>query len=172
MVISCSPLRPFLHQQINVTFSMSVHYNTNSSFLRSFSFATDLFSSLIKILSVSKHNFFIVKFHCFMFLLNFITSKNSFFFITYKYSYLGMVPVLNMPNMQSKYAQFLISFLKNLLYCFLSLSTALSLSLSFSVPVLIVLRTLANLLEQFLKSLQFLLFFFSISNNNILYHFS
>ena len=38
-----------------------------------------LFSSIINVLSVSEHNFFILKFHCFMLLLNFITSKYSFF---------------------------------------------------------------------------------------------
>ena len=38
-----------------------------------------LFSLLIKVLSVSGHHLFILKFHCFMLLLNFITSKYSFF---------------------------------------------------------------------------------------------
>ena len=37
-----------------------------------------LFSSLIKVLRVSEHNFFILNFHCFMLLLNFTTSKYSF----------------------------------------------------------------------------------------------
>ena len=60
-----------------LTVSMLVYYNTNIFFLRSFS--PSLFSSSIKVSSVSKHNFFILKFHCFMLLLNFITSKYSFF---------------------------------------------------------------------------------------------
>ena len=55
-----------------------INYNTNSSFLRSSSLM-HWSGSLIKILSVSDHNFFILKFHCFMTFLNFITSKYSFF---------------------------------------------------------------------------------------------
>ena len=56
-------------------------YNTNSLFLRSFSYAhlPGLSTSIIKVLSVSENNFFILKFHCFMLLLNFIASKYSFF---------------------------------------------------------------------------------------------
>ena len=40
---------------------------------------TGLLTSLIKVLKVLEHNFFILKFHCFMFLFSFITSKYSFF---------------------------------------------------------------------------------------------
>ena len=56
----------------------------------------------------------------------------------------------------SKHAWFLVSFAVNIS------------STSLALPALIVLRTLANLLEQFLKNFSFLLSFFSISNNNIL----
>ena len=38
-------------------------------------FCTGLFSWLIKVLSVFRHNFFLLKPHCFIFLLSFITSK-------------------------------------------------------------------------------------------------
>ena len=46
---------------------------SNTFFLRSFS--PSLVSLLTKVLSVCRHKFFILKFYCFMFLLNFITSK-------------------------------------------------------------------------------------------------
>ena len=71
-----SNLRVFL------TLSMLIYYNTSNF---SEKFLTDalpagLFCSLsIKVLSVSEHNFFILKFHCIMLLLNFITSKYSLF---------------------------------------------------------------------------------------------
>ena len=49
-----------------------------------------------KVLSVFKHNVFILKFHGFMFLLDLITSKFSFF---RRVAYLGMVLVF--PDMPS-----------------------------------------------------------------------
>ena len=60
------------------TLSIIVYYKTNSFFSdKFFTYAlSGLFCSLIK---VFEHNFFILKFHCFMLLLSFITSKYSFF---------------------------------------------------------------------------------------------
>ena len=62
-------------------FNVTVYQNTYSFFLRSFSLAfmhwyVQFINQGFKCFRV---NFFILKFHCFMFLLNFITSKYSFF---------------------------------------------------------------------------------------------
>ena len=62
---------------------MLVYYNTNSFFLRSFNdaMAYPLHWSVhsVKLQSVSDDNFFILKFHCIMLLLNSVTSKYTFF---------------------------------------------------------------------------------------------
>ena len=82
VTITHSPLKTSPHEQCNFiaedmkyfNILQIMNYNTNSFFLRSSSLM--LWSgSLIKILSVSDHNFFILKFHCFMSFLNFITSN-------------------------------------------------------------------------------------------------
>ena len=62
------------------TFSMLVCYKIQMAFIWDVShISTDLFSSLIKVLNLFVHNFFIFKFHPFMFLINFTISKYSFF---------------------------------------------------------------------------------------------
>ena len=90
---------------------MSVY--CNSFFLRRFSLIlyTGLFSSLIKVLSVFGHNFFTLKFHCFMFLLNFITSKYSFF------RRLIQVWCHCCGTSISRFTKFFISFLVNISSC-------------------------------------------------------
>ena len=45
----------------------------------SYYICTGLYTSLINVLKFFQHDLFILKFHCFMFLFNFTTSKNSFF---------------------------------------------------------------------------------------------
>ena len=91
LIVSSATL---LHKTWNIsTLSMLVY--TNNFFLRSVSLMPGLFSSLIKVLSVSKHTFFILEFHCFMLLINFVTSKYSFFrkiiYIWYQYFQICLV---------------------------------------------------------------------------------
>ena len=79
-----------------------------------------LFSSLIKVLSVSEHSFFILKFYCFMLLLNFISSKYSFF---RRISYIDMVSIFR--DMSSKCLLFMLatsSYLFSVLLSFFSIS--------------------------------------------------
>ena len=59
--------------------SMLVYYNTNSCFLRSFLVCTGTIQFINKGFKCFWANFFILKFHWFMLLLNFITPKYSFF---------------------------------------------------------------------------------------------
>ena len=64
------------------TLSMLLCHSTDSLFSEKYlTYApAGVFSSLIKVLSVSEHNFLILKFRCFMLLLlNFVTSKYIFF---------------------------------------------------------------------------------------------
>ena len=122
-------------------FNVTVYQNTYSFFLRSFSLAfmhwyVQFINQGFKCFRV---NFFILKFHCFMFRLNFITSKYSFF--RQKRCQLGIVPY---HYFQTR--QILGQFLANIF------STVLVL------PTLIVLRTLTNLLEQFRKIFLFFTF--------------
>ena len=121
-----------------------------------FDLRTGLFSSLIKFLSVFEHNFFILKFHCFMLLLNFITWKSFFFYSFFKQKgYLDMVPVF--PGKPS--SRFLVNFLVNIP------------SIALVLPPLTALVTLAICWRSLWKYFSFLLYFFSIFNNNILYLF-
>ena len=121
--------------------NVSILYNTNRFFSEKFLtyVLPGLFSSLtvIIVLNASEHNFFILKFHCFMLFLNFITSRYSLFRRIIRYG----------TNI-SRYAKFLVSVLVNVS------STTLSL------PVLIVLRALTNLLEEFPKRFWFFTFLF------------
>ena len=55
---------------------MLAYYKANNFSYENFlTLYNGLFSLLIKVLSVFEYNFFILKSHCFMFLLNFNTSK-------------------------------------------------------------------------------------------------
>ena len=104
VTISCSPLRTSLvssatllyRKQIILTTSMSVYYNTNSFFLRRIShLCSDCWS-------VQFINSEVLKFHCFMLLLNFVTSKYSyseelFRLRTSIYKSLATVPALRCP---------------------------------------------------------------------------
>ena len=92
MAISCSLLRASCRWQCNIIvrlsktgnisdLSMSVYYNTNSFFREVSQCLSSLI--LIKILNAFEHNF--LKVRCFMLLLNFTTSKYSFFRMIIKY---------------------------------------------------------------------------------------
>ena len=101
---------------------MLEYYNINRSFLRSFSL-THWFVSLIKALSVFEHNFFILKLIV------------SFFFL-----------ILSLPNIASSEGLFSYGTIFPNMPGSWSVSSSIS-SSALALPALIVLSTLANLLE-------------------------
>ena len=131
--ISCSPPRTSPHQlsmfiMSDIKYFSFLNLSTASFFLRSFSRMLQFVQFIDESLSILEHNFFILKFQCFN------VSCSSLILllpnIALQKDYLGLV---------SRYAQFF-SFLLNIS------------SISLALPALIVLRTLANFLEWFLKT--------------------
>ena len=127
--------------------SVLVYCYTNNFFLRSFSLMHWSVQFINQGFKCFEHNFFILKFHSFMLFLNFITSKYSFFgrIIQVWYQYLY-------PSSWSVSSQIFPPFLW---LCLLRLYWGLWPIYSSS----------------FWKVFSFLLSFFSISNDNILYFF-